>query len=258
MESTPEKYRKLLLRLRNLPLELVERTLIEVPLPQILEICSDVAGFANYCRDRNFWLSRAQARYGVRPSRFEWAETIRGTQQKLPSFSVYLSIILDFAKDPRSAVADRRQRAESELNDIETAVSRQLEHRAREKLHNTVEYYMLFLLEHHPDYDLPPEAQTIDLAGVDTDVIFPASSSEEAILEINAYLKGYNKDFLRTDITLTLNNFLNDIRNNPELDYSTDNLIDLLTDSVITSFREGFIVDLQIYDRLMPRWFREK
>ena len=230
---TPKELRTLMLRLRNLPAELVERILIEVPLPQLLSICSRIVGFTNYCQDRNFWLARARSHY--RTSLEEFARAELTYMEKLPAIATYLNLLLTYSS--YITPPQQREMAVLELADLENEIRRKLLQLAQTKASNTIFNYAFGKIE--------------------TDAIFPVSSSEEALLTMDQYLNDNNYDTIidqsiRNEIDNIIDSILKDIKESKEI-IPLDDLIDLLTDALVASFDEGKIINIKRYYQKMPR-----
>ena len=240
--STPEEWRKLMLRLLNLPPELVQRTLIDVPLPHLLEICTHVQGYAQYCQDRNFWLARAQARYGISPARFERAESIQRSEKKLPGVAAYLSLLTTYLSSKCMSIplAQKRETAKRELTDIENVIKSKLRQVAQEKAHDAIVYY------------------GIDQEDIDSNDIFPASSPEEALLAMHRYLKDkqYYYDIIRDRIVVEIDVLLDEmsegITTSNEI-RPLNELIDFITGSIVSTFEDGELIRIKTYQRILPR-----
>lgn len=235
--------RELLLRLRHLPPEMTQRILIEVPLPQLLEICGRVASFAGYCQDRNFWLARAQARYQITAERFVKAETVKGSTKIVPGPVAYLNLVHSYLHSKSQRLATKHEAAKGELADLTAVVMALLRQRAQEKSGDPITYYAI-------DHTEVSECQ------VDVGVLFPAASSAEALLSINDYLKRYDIDIISNQVDTELGVYLDDAKHDD--DYTgiepITHLVESLFGGVIGVFEEGEMLNYTTYQQIRPRY----
>jgi hypothetical protein len=229
-----------------LPPEMIQKTLIDVPLLQLYEICSHIPSFTGYCQDRNFWLARAQARYGITTQRFVKAEKNPQSDEgiELSGPVAYLSLMTNylFSKNPK--LAPKREAANHEFNDIVDAVISLLHQRAHEQADKSVKYYGL-------DSN---DFKTKTIPAVEIDVLIPAASPEELILAIIEHLKDYGMELLRdrlqTELELLLDSIYTLTEGNatPMRDLASE-----LTYYLVSTFNDGNWLNVEEYSRILPR-----
>ena len=238
----PTQLRTLFLRLRNAPPEIIEQALIDVPLPQLLEVCSLITGFSQYCNDRNFWLSRAHARYGETNNQFDQAsihpsQGHGGQYEPLSGFSAYLRIVLDHASSEDNPEHPSKPEIEAnhELKEIESEIIKQLKQQARAKSKDPVKYYRLMdenWLRRNPRIDL--------------DIIIPASSLEEALVQLNDYVQPYGEDVFRRWTIDLLSGMILNYDETPTL----QDFIDKITSTILQGLYDDPIFELHT---ILPR-----
>jgi hypothetical protein len=221
---------------------MAQRALIEVPIPQLVEICDNVTPFKGLCYNRDFWLARARARYGVSPKQFKQAEKISGTQFRFPPLLAYILLLLDYFADTRAGVAEERYyEAAREIHDFEDIVMAHLRRQAQRKANGKVDYYAITDQE------------------IDQGFLFPAASPEEALLSITEWMgERYNR-LIEKEITGILRNRLNFDRTsiplNRDIDF-TQSFIELIRDIpkiVVSDFQQGEVIEVESYDKIRPR-----
>jgi hypothetical protein len=229
-----------------LPPEMIQKTLIDVPLLQLYEICSHIPSFTGYCQDRNFWLARAQARYGITTQRFVKAEKNPQSDNgiELSGPVAYLSLMTNylFSKNPK--LASKREAANQEFNDIVDAVMSLLHRRAHEQADKPVKYYGL----DSNDFKTIPADEL--------DVLIPAASSEELILAVIEHLKDYGMKQLRDRLQTELELLLDYIYTYTPTEGNATPMRDLaseLANSLVSTFNNGDWFNVEEYSRILPR-----
>jgi hypothetical protein len=227
MDST--QTRTLFLRLRHQPPELIEKILIDVPLLQLLEVCSQIPGFSDQMNDLNFWFERARTKYGVTRQAFDEAgipSYLRNTGRYAPrsGFSSYVATVLDHtnrdppipsnvpANDGLLKETPSSVMAEREFTEIGDEMIRQLRHDAQVLSLQPVKSYWL------------SSKNWLRFWKMDLDIIFQASSLEEVLVQLDDYVRPYGENVFRKwmlekmydmlgnyDETPTRENFIHDV-----------------------------------------------
>jgi hypothetical protein len=247
MSQPPNSLRSLLLRLRNLPVETTQQILIELPLPQLLEVCSSMKSFNHYCQDRRFWFDRAKARYGTSANRFAVAETSTDQLHILPGLIAYLDILgfpAERVEGGYIEMSAQRDMTDQETADLTTAVMEVLQRRARAKQNNPLVYYAVN----------PTETR----AGF----LFPAASSEEAILSLYRYYQNHPDDpdahIIQTTVYDELRSYIDEVKSHGVVQGALEpvsNLINILANAVIgtATDNQNGIINLTKYETMLPR-----
>jgi hypothetical protein len=208
------EFRSLIERLQKLPSELIQQILIEVPLPQLLELCSHVTGIHAHCRDSGFWLARARARYDSSVDEFHRNEEyFEGMATAgLMAYLVTLHNLADML------IGNSLPQAQQELIDL---IWNKLMTTARAHSHEPVQYYVIIN------------------DGVYLPVIFPAASYTEVILAVYEYLKSQGKiktNYIDSYIQWSLRNMLETI--DPDMVDGLEHIIPKLLGRFIDCFRD--------------------
>lgn len=209
----------MLQRVKDLPAELIQKILIDVPLPELLAVCLRDKALQIYCQDSNFWLARAKARYNVTVEQFREYEGYFDSMVTA-GLQAYLLVIQDplswFHNDSKLrdpvALLDP-----ADLVDLRMAVQRALEAEAQSHAQDPVRYYVL------------------NKDGTYVEAVFPASSYTEAVIAISKYLATSKVHYL----TYSIHDALRDLLENATLMTFEQDLITELMTRYINSFQDG-------------------
>jgi hypothetical protein len=226
-------------------METIQQTLIELPLPQLLAICSSVASFTHYCQDRRFWFDRAKVRYGTSANRFAEAETSTDRSHIVPGLIAYLDIVgfpAERVDDGYIETSAQRDMTDLETADLTAAVMEVLQRRAQAKQNNPLVYYAVN----------PTETRT--------GFLFPAASPEEAIITLYRYYQNHPDDPEADKITTTvydeLRSYIDEVKSHgvvPGALEPPSKLINILANAVIDTANQNGIINLTKYVTMLPR-----